>query len=81
MDQGKLHEEDWEGHMATGLKGMRAQIKDQMKEFPSKGFRAHMKAAQRETLLAFRSILDMAIDKLEDKSESEEPKSGRITIE
>ncbi len=81
FDEGKVHEKDWGNHMASGMKGMRAEVKDRMKDFPTREFRVHAKAAQREMLLAFRSLLDKAIEKLEDKPESEEPKSGRIVIE
>ncbi len=81
MDEGKLHEQDWENHVSTGIKGMCAEVMDKMKDFPTKEFRVHAKAAQREMLLAFRSLIDKAIEKLEDKPEAEEPKSGRISIE
>ncbi len=81
MDEGQAHESDWENHVTAGIKGMRAEMQDKMKDFPSKDFRAHAKAAQREMLLAFRSLLDLAIDKLEEKSKTEEPKSGNIKIE
>ncbi len=81
MDEGQVHEADWENHVSAGLKGMRAEVMDKMKDFPNKDFRVHAKAAQREMLLAFRSLLDMAIDRLEEKPKTEEPKSGNITIE
>ncbi len=79
MDEGKLHEKDWEDHMAAGIKGMRAEIKDQLKDFPTKEFRTHMRAARREMLLAFRSIIDKAIEETE--KPPEEPKASRIVIE
>ncbi len=79
MDEGKLHEKDWEDHMATGLKGMRADMKDKMKDFPTPEFRSHMRAARREMLLAFRSLIDKAIEKTEEPPE--EPKASRIVIE
>ncbi len=81
MDEGKVHESDWENHVSAGIKGMRAEMRDRMKDFPSKEFRLHAQAAEREMLLAFRSLIDLAIDKLEEKPTAEEPKSGNITIE
>ncbi len=79
VDEGKMHEQDWDQHLGTGLKGMRAEMKDKMKDFPTKDFRSHMRAARREMLLAFRSLLDKAIEKTEEPPE--EPKAGRIVIE
>ncbi len=79
INEGKLHEKDWEDELANGIKGIRADMKDKMKSFPTPEFRAHMRAARREMLLAFRSILDKAIEKTEEKPE--EPKAGRIIIE
>ncbi len=81
MDEGKVHEADWENHITAGIKGIRAEMRDRMKDFPNKDFVTHATAAEREMLLAFRSLLDMAIDRLEDKPKTEEPKSGNITIE
>ncbi len=79
VEEGKLHEKDWEDHMEAGMKGMRADMKDKMKDFPTKEFRRHMRAARREMLLAFRSLIDKAIEKTEEKPE--EPKASRIVIE
>ena len=79
MNEGKLYEHDWEDHLSHGLKGMRAEMKDKMKDFPTKEFQTHMRAARREMLLAFRSLIDRAIERTEEKPE--EPKSGRIVIE
>ncbi len=79
IDEGKLHEKDWEDHMAAGIKGMRAEMKDKMKDFPTPDFQKHMRAARREMLLAFRSLIDKAIEKTEEKPE--EPKASHIVIE
>ena len=81
IDEG-TRETDWENHVSASLKNMRRRTKETMKDFPTRGFREHMRAARIETLLAFRSIIDAAIEHLEDKSTaSEEPKAGRINIE
>ncbi len=79
VDEGKLHEKDWEDHMAAGLKGMRAEARGKLRDFPSKEFQTHMRSARREMLLAFRSLLDKAIERTEEPPE--EPKASRIVIE
>jgi len=77
--EGKTYSKEWEDQLAAGLKGMRAEMRGKLKEFPSKDFQTHMRAARRETLLAFRSLLDKAIEKMEEPPE--EPKASRIVIE
>ncbi len=79
VDEGKQHEQDWEDHLAAGFKGMRAEVKDKLKDFPNKDFHSHMRAARREMLLAVRSLLDKAIERTEEPPE--EPKASRIVIE
>ena len=81
IDEGRSQETDWENHVSASLKNMRRRTKETMKDFPTRGFREHMRAARIETLLAFRSVLDAAIEHLEEKSGPEEPKAGRINIE
>jgi hypothetical protein len=75
----KRHEAEWEDHLAAALKGLRRDLKGSMKDFPTKEFRIHTRAARREMLLALRSLLDKAIEKTEEKAE--EPKASRIVIE
>ncbi len=77
--EGKVYSKEWEDQLAAGLKGMRAEARSKMKEFPSKEFQTHMRAARREMLLAFRSLLDKAIEKMEEPPE--EPKASRIVID
>lgn len=79
MNDAKSHEADWEDHLAAGFKGLRRELKGGMKDFPTKEFRTHMRAARREMLLAFRSLIDKAIEKTEEKPE--EPKASRVVIE
>ena len=78
-EEGKKHEEDWDDHMAAALKALRHDLKAAKKDFPTKEFRMHTRAARREMLLAFRSLIDKAIEKTEEKPE--EPKASRIVIE
>ena len=77
--QDKKQGEDWEDHLVAGLKGLRRELKNGMKDFPTKEFRIHTRAARREMLLAIRSLIDRAIEKTEEKPE--EPKASRVIIE
>jgi hypothetical protein len=79
MKEERKHEADWEDHLAAGLKGLRREFKGSMKDFPTKEFRIHTRAARREMLLAFRSLIDKAIERTEEKPE--EPKASRVVIE
>jgi hypothetical protein len=79
MKEERKHEADWEDHLAAGLKGLRREMKGSMKDFPTKEFQMHTRAARREMLLALRSLVDKAIEKAEEKPE--EPKASRVVIE
>ncbi len=43
--------------------------------------RVHLRAAQREMLLAVRSVLDCAIDRLEDSGQENQTRTTKIEIE
>ena len=43
--------------------------------------RVHLRAAQREMLLAVRSVLDSAIDRLEDRGQENQTRTTKIEIE
>jgi hypothetical protein len=79
MNDERKREMDWEDHLAAGLKGLRREFKGGMKDFPTKEFRTHTRAARREMLLAFRSLVDHAIERTEEKPD--EPKASRVVIE
>lgn len=79
MKEEKSYGADWEDHLVAGLKGLRRELKGGMKDFPTKEFRMHTRAARREMLLAFRTLVDHAIERTEEKPE--EPKAGRVVIE
>lgn len=80
MDTEGKREMAWEDHFAAMIKSLRREIKEHKAEFPSKEFVRHARAARREMLLAFRSLLDDAIERLE-KQETPEPKASRIVVE
>jgi L-lactate utilization protein LutB len=82
MDEAKrseMREMDWEDHLAAMVKGMRQDAKKLAREFPTKEFRSHTRAARREMLMAVRSLFDDAIERLNE--EPAEPKASRIEIE
>ncbi len=63
--------EDW---LRDGLKGMRHEFEARMKcesprqRFDASEFKQHMRNARREHLLAVRSLIDSAIERLDKKS-------------
>ena len=63
--------EDW---LRDGIKGMREKFDNRMsgksKAFDTSEFRQHMRNARKEQLLAVRSLLDNAINWLDQKEES-----------
>ena len=72
----------WEDHLAAAIKGFRKEAKDWTSDWFPEEFKTHRRAAQREMLLAWRSLLDTRIEKLE-KQEKEKtaPKATRIKVE
>jgi|GEM_PF-1682204 len=68
----------WVARAGTDI---RSGLSDLTGRFP-RGFGEHAKAAQRETLLAMRSLLDGLLDALEGKGPRAEKGRGRkITVE
>ncbi len=72
-------EMSWEDHLAEAVKGFRREWRAGM--LPEE-FWSHQRAARREMLMAWRSLLDAKIAKI-DKAEKEKnaPKSTRIVVE
>jgi hypothetical protein len=72
----------WEDHLAAAIKAFRKEAKEWHTEWLPDEFKTHRRAAQREMLLAWRSLLDSRIEKLE-KAEKEKsaPKATRIKVE
>jgi hypothetical protein len=79
-DEGK--ELTWEDHLAATIKAFRKEMKEGRGEMFPEEFRTHRRAAQREMLLAWRSLIDVRIEKLE-KAEKEKTvtKATRIKVE
>jgi hypothetical protein len=65
---------DFEDWLRDGIKGVRDKFENRMsskrKVFDASEFRQHMRNARKEQLLAVRSLLDSAINWLDQKEES-----------
>lgn len=72
----------WEDHLAAAIKAFRKEAKGWHSEWLPEEFKTHRRAAQREMLLAWRSLIDARIEKIE-KAEKEKsaPKATRIKVE
>lgn len=71
---------DWEDHFADMIKSFRREMRERRVEINGSEFTKHTRAARREMLMAFRSLLDDAIAHM-DKQDVAESKATRITIE
>jgi hypothetical protein len=49
----------------------RKELRESMKEFLPPGFIEHRKKARREMLLAWRSLIDSALERMDEKKEEE----------
>ncbi len=68
--------EDW---LSDGIKGVRENLRQKKERQPS-AFRGHLRAAAKEVLLATRSVLDEAIEKLEAEP-APKKKATKIKVE
>ncbi len=82
MPKNEEKELTWEDHLAAAIKAFRKEAKEWRSEWLPEEFKTHRRAAQREMLLAWRSLLDARIEKL-DKAGKEKPaaRATRIKVE
>lgn len=75
-------EMSWEDHLAAAIKAFRKEMRETGLGLVPDDFKTHQRAARREMLLAWRSLLDARIEKLEnvDKEKSAQ-KATRIKVE
>jgi len=75
MHENKTHrsrfEEEMPEEVREHFREARKELRESMKEFLPPGFIEHRKKARREMLLAWRSLIDAAIEKMDDKKEEE----------
>jgi len=67
---------DW---IVEGIEGISE--KGKAATFIPSEFRSHVKAANREALLALRSLLDKAIETFEEEEKAEEKKVTKVKVE
>lgn len=67
---------DW---IVEGIEGISE--KGKTATFIPSEFRSHVKAANREALLALRSLLDKAIEAFEEEEKAEEKKVTKVKVE
>ncbi len=72
----------WEDHLAAAIKAFRKEAKQWRGDLFPEEFKTHRRAAQREMLLAMRSLIDAKIEKIEAaEKEKSAPKATRIKVE
>ena len=69
-DNGPTKAFDFEEWLKDGMKGFRDTVEGEMKGFNLSEFKSHVRNAQKEQLLAMRSLIDSAIDFLDKDKES-----------
>ena len=75
-------EPTWEDHLAAAIKAFRKEMKGWRGDLLPEEFHEHRRAARREMLLAWRSLLDAQIEKTENvDKEKSESKVTRIKVE
>ncbi len=75
-------EMSWEDHLAAAIKAFRKEMKEWRGDLLPEDFYEHRRAAKREMLLAWRSLLDAQIEKTEETDkEKSAPKATRIKVE
>lgn len=78
--ESKRRELEWEDYFAGMVRSFRRELNERRTEMNRKEFMQHTRAARREMLLAFRSLVDDAIEQI-DKSDVTDAKATRINIE
>jgi hypothetical protein len=72
----------WEDHLAAAIKSFRKEMKEWREDALPEEFREHRRAAKKEMLLAWRSLLDARIEKLEHpEKEKTSTQATRIKVE
>ncbi len=72
----------WEDHLAAAIKGFRKEMKETGMGILPEEFKTHRRAAKREMLLAFRSLLDARIEKMDTTEKNKTTgKATKIQVE
>ena len=75
MNEKRTHrrhfEDEFPEEVREHFRAARRELRESMKEFLPSGFIEHRKKARREMLLAWRSLIDAALEKMDDNEEEE----------
>ena len=75
MNEQKTHRHQYEDEIPEEVREhfreARRELRESMKEFLPPGFLEHRKKACREMLLAWRSLIDAALERMDEKKEEE----------
>lgn len=74
---GPFREFDFEEWLRDGVEGIRGELERTKKSFDISDFRTHIRNAQKEQLLALRSLIDSAIESVEKREEKEHSKGEK----
>ncbi len=75
-------ERSWEDYLADAIKAFGKEMREQRSDHFTDEFHTHRRAAYREMLLAWRSLIDARIEKIETaEKEKSAPKATRIKVE
>ncbi len=72
----------WDEHFRAGMKGLKAELRDSLQSRETvSNVRTHSRAAMKEMLLAWRSVLDGAIERIDKAEKSSAQRVTKIKIE
>lgn len=72
----------WEDHLKAGMDGLKQEMKESFESRETlNSMRKHGRAAMREALMAWRSLLDGAIKKMDESNTDEPPRVTKIEVE
>ncbi len=81
-EQSKTDTMSWDEHLRAGVRGFREEVRG---EVGSRGtlreFRRHQRNAMKEMLLAWRSVIDGAINRIDQMESANQQRVTKIKIE
>jgi len=83
-EQMKAETMSWDEHLRAGVRGLKAEVRDEMNARRSEALREarrHGRNAMKEMLLAWRSVLDGAINRIDDVDDKSKQRVTKIKIE
>jgi hypothetical protein len=72
----------WDEHLRAGMKGLRDEMREEIQSRAALSeFRKHRRAAMKEALMAWRSLIDGAIARIDEAEKSGGKRVTKIKIE